>query len=315
MGNTGIPLINIASFLNGKDNEKHRVARQVGVACEGTGFLSIEGHGISSRLIAEAYALAQQFFELPLNDKMRLHVPGSGVAYLPPETESLAASTGVAAPGDLKESFNVKADPNKNIWPAHPDRLKPVWEAYFLEMVGLAQTLMRIFAVALGLPEHFFDDKVDHPKAVLRANHYPPLESIPLPGQYRAGAHTDYGTLTILKASSEQDGLQVLHRNGYWIDVTTRPGTFVINIGDLMMRWTNDHWKSTLHRVVIPSSDKARASSRLSLVFLHNPNPEVMVKCLDICCDTENPPKYEPVLTADYLRLKSKRSRELSITT
>ena len=147
---------------------------------------------------------------------------------------------------------------------------------------------------------------IDNPKAVLRATNYPPLEKAPEPDQFRASPHTDYGTLTIISTNSKT-GLQVCTRSRQWIDVEPPPNSFIVNIGDLMMRWTNDKWISTLHRVTNPPPDQA-GKRRQSLVFFHNPNPCVLIKCLDCCCSPKNPPKYPPILAEEYLKVKSRRS-------
>jgi isopenicillin N synthase-like dioxygenase len=135
---------------------------------------------------------------------------------------------------------------------------------------------------------------------VLRLLNYPPLPVLK-PGMTWAGEHTDYGILTILW-SPNSGGLQAKNRAGRWLDVDAAPDTFVINIGDLMMNWTNDRWVSTLHRVVPTSGDTTRR--RQSIPFFYNPNPDALIECLPTCTDAQHPPKYVPILARDHLQMK-----------
>ena len=239
---------------------------------------------------------------------MKLKLRPSGVGYSPVGGETLAASLGQATPADLKESLNIGAQIGQNLWPETPADLKTTAVRYFQTMAALAAALMRVFALALALPEHDFEDKIDHHNSFLRVINYPAQETQPLPGQLRAGAHSDYGTLTILLSENAPGGLQVRNRDDEWVDVQTVPDSFVVNLGDLMMRWTNDRWVSTLHRVVNPPSDKRGISRRQSLVFFHNPNPDAIIACLESCYGPGHPAKYPPVSAGDYLILKSRQA-------
>lgn len=309
-----IPIIDISPFFDKDSAGKQEVTKKVGYACEKIGFMIIVGHGVSESLVSRTSVVAQNFFALSHEEKLKVHMPGKGRGYLPLETESLASSKfGKATPGDLKESFNIGANHAQNRWPDRPKHMRSIWTDYFHAMMGLSTHIIRIFAVALGLPERFFDKMTDNPKAVLRATNYPPLQKVPGPEQFRAGPHTDYGTLTIISTNPET-GLQVYTRSGQWIDVEPPSNSFIVNIGDLMMRWTNDKWISTLHRVITPSLEQT-GKRRQSLVFFHNPNPCALIKCLDCCCSPENPPKYLPVLAEEYLKEKSRRSlnKDLSV--
>jgi isopenicillin N synthase-like dioxygenase len=165
-------------------------------------------------------------------------------------------------------------------------------------MGALADTVMRIFAVALGKPEGFFDDKIDHHISRLRVRNYPAQPTPPAPGQIRAGAHSDYGSLTLLATEDKPGGLQVCNAQGAWVDVPIVPGTFIVNIGDLMARWTNDTWVSTLHRVVNPPPDADGDTRRLSLVFFHNPNHDAEIASLVPDC----PARYPPTTSGAHLR-------------
>jgi isopenicillin N synthase-like dioxygenase len=236
----------------------------------------------------------------------------------------LSYSLNEESPPDFKESFSIgpvdppddayhrAAGPGKffapNLWPEAVPGMRPVWEAYYRQMERVATTLMRIFAAGLGMDKHYFDDKVDRHITNFSVLHYPEQAKPPLPGQLRAGAHTDYGSLTILKPDNAPGGLQV-HKDGNWIDVPTLPGTFVVNLGDLMAEWTNDRWVSTLHRVVNPPRDKAVGSRRLSMAFFHQPNYDAVIECLPTCSDTGRPPRYGKTTSGDHVWMKINKHR------
>jgi isopenicillin N synthase-like dioxygenase len=133
----------------------------------------------------------------------------------------------------------------------------------------------------------------------IRANHYPEQVDPPAPGQIRAGAHTDYGAVTILLPENVP-GVQVLNRAGAWVDVSAPPSTFVCNIGDLMQHWTNDRWISTMHRVVNPPREAAAGNRRLSIPFFHQPNFDALIECLPTCCGPDNPARYEAVTSGQH---------------
>jgi isopenicillin N synthase-like dioxygenase len=307
-----VPVIDISPFLAGTPEGKRQVAEQVGQACSEIGFLTIVGHGVPADLVKRTYDISRQFFDLPHEEKVKVRVNSIGVGYVPLQVESLAASLGQKTPGDLKESLNCGRDFDHDRWPASPPELRSIWVDYFTTLNGLAASIMRIFATALNLPEHYFDDKIEPPQAFMRVINYPDQAEDPLPGQLRAGAHSDYGTLTILRSENVVGGLQVVDRAGQWVDVVTAPDSFVINIGDMMQYWTNDKWVSTVHRVVNPPRDKHQGTRRQSIVFFHSPNENTLISCLEGCSSAESPAKYPPILAGDHLRQKSEKAGTLA---
>lgn len=311
--NPTVPVIDLAPFLAGTPDGKRQVAAVAGQACQQIGFLTFTGHNVPANLVEQTSAVARQFFDLPDDQKRQLKLTPAGVGYSPLRGERLAASLSAdaprqAAPADLKESLNIGADFALNLWPAHPAELRPVMERYFTAMNRLAADLLRVFATALDLPEDYFAGKIDRASAFLRVINYPPPAEAPEPGQLRAGAHTDYGTLTILRSENVAGGLQVRSRAGDWLDVVVPPGAFVVNLGDMMMRWTNDRWTSTLHRVVNPPSAAGSASRRQSLAFFHNPNPDAVIECLPTCCGPDQPAKYPPILAGEFIQQKARQA-------
>lgn len=315
-----VPVIDIAPFTAGSPRERSDVARCVDEACRDIGFLVIGGHGVPSAAIAEIGAVSRAFFDLPLDEKLAVRRPAPSVTrgYIPLEAESVARSQGdAAAPGDLNESLMIGpvdvADDayhrgpaagmhfHPNLWPNRPAGLREAYIGYYRTMSALAGTLMRLFAVGLDLPEPFFDAKIDRHISRLRVRNYPAPEGTPKPGQLRVGQHSDYGSLTILHTEDVPGGLQVRNKEGQWVDVPILPDTFVVNIGELMARWTNDRWAATLHRVVNPPAAAGAQSRRQSLVFFHNPNYDAEIVCLPSCQDADTPPRYPPTTSGEHL--------------
>ena len=160
---------------------------------------------------------------------------------------------------------------------------------------------MRIFALALKLDESHFDRTIDRNISMMRVLRYPAQTTAPLPGQLRAGAHSDYGSMTILRKELSDKSLQVKNKAGEWVGVPVVDGTFIVNIGDLMQQWTNDEWTSTVHRVVNPPLDSPENIDRLSIVFFHQPNYDAVVECLPTCMESDRPAKYAPISSGDHL--------------
>ena len=317
-----VPILDIAPYRRGTAATKAQLVAEVDRACRDIGFLVITGHDVPLSLIARVEATSRRFFELPLAAKQALKRPKDDQVrgYSAVGNEGLSYSLGKKAPGDLKESFSVgpinpaddpyfngpAAGPHfaPNLWPMQIADFRDSWSEYFESMTALAADLMRIFALGLNLPEHFFDDKIDRHISMFRVLSYPNQIERPEPGQLRAGAHSDYGSLTILKIEDRPGGLEVCNQAGDWVSVPVVPNSFVVNIGDLMMQWTNDQWISTLHRVANPPRERATDSLRQSLVYFHQPNYDAMVECLPSCLAPGENAKYPPISSGDHLRNK-----------
>ena len=285
------------------------LAKLVDDICRETGFLVLEGHGVKADVIENLWGAANQFFAQSSEVKQQVKAPYAGYpyGYLGPNAEALAKSKGEDTPPDLKESINggplsvpkgASADAMEfcyqpTLWP-ELDGFRAAWEAYYNEMEALAERVMRLFARALELPVDHFAPYIDAPISALRLLHYPATTGVPLDRQQRAGAHTDYGSLTILLPQPNSQGLQIQTPQGEWIDVPAPEGAFVINIGDLMARWTADRWVSTLHRVVAKPDQPAR----LSVSYFHQSNWEAEIVPLD------GSDAYEPVLSGLHLMEK-----------
>ncbi len=323
-----VPLIDLGPFRHGNAAARAEVAAQVDRACREIGFLVVANHGVPDDLIEATRAVSRAYFDLPLEEKMRVVRPAPDVTrgYIGLEAESVArARDASATAGDLNESLMIgpvdlpPADYAfapaagkhfaPNLWPEHPAALPGVWSDYYRAMGALAETIMRVFALGLRLDEHYFDTMVDRHISRLRVRNYPAPSTVPQPGQLRAGAHSDYGSLTILHTEDKPGGLQVFTKAGAWEPVPILPGCFVVNIGDLMERWTNDAWVSTLHRVVVPPAGAGAESRRQSLVFFHNPNYDAAVAALPGTVAAGAAPIFPPTTSGEHLRAQFVRTQ------
>jgi isopenicillin N synthase-like dioxygenase len=315
---SAVPVIDLAPARGADGAARARVAIQIDDACREIGFFAVTGHGVPERGVDDLRRSAHEFFSLPLAEKLAARHPvgGTNRGYHPVGGESLSYANDAAAPPDLKEFFHVGPvdttdDPYytsalgrqhfaPNIWPKAPAGFAPAAIAYYRAMDALVALLMRLAALALGTHEAFFDDKIDRSIGTMRLNYYPASPTAAAPGQLRAGAHTDYGGFTILSGEDVPGGLEVRTRGDEWIAVPTRPHVFVVNIGDLLMRWTNDRWLSTLHRVVNPPPGAGRRRARLSIAFFNHPNYDALIECLP----SQGAAKHAPVLSGEYRDLK-----------
>ncbi len=304
------------------------LATEIDRVCSDIGFFQIVGHGVDRELIDRTWATVRAFFDLPLAERLAAARPRPDYpfAYVPMAGETLSNSIGDGGQPDLKETFNMgpvvrppnglagrPTDPDEavlflpTLWPPTMASLRPALEAYFVAMDDLAARILRLCAIGLGLDADFFAPRIDVGTTALRALNYPDQPVPPPPGQLRAGAHTDYGTITILRQDAAPGGLEVLdQRTGLWTAVPSIPDAFVINVGDMMAQWTNDRWRSTLHRVVNPSVDAG--ARRQSMAFFHNANYHCEVACLPTCTSADNPPRYAPVFAGPHLLAKFRRT-------
>ncbi len=315
MATETIPTIDLTPLRNGGEIGRREVARQIDAACTEIGFFMVVGHGVPLDLITRTRQRAIDFFALPDEEKMKVQRPPAKISrgYNWVGDRSIAYSMGQAAPPDIQEAFAFGPDGIEelaahvdntsarmyapNIWPERPSDLKPILLSYYDAMAGVASHVLRAMAMALGVNENYFADKFDRQASVTRIIRYPAVTQTPLPGQLRAGTHTDYGAMTFVRGDDTPGGLQVRHRQGGWIDVHIPPGAFVCNIGDLMMRWSNDRWVSTLHRVAVPPPD-AVPTDRISLVSFQNPNPDAVIRCFESCVGSGE--KYPPITVAEH---------------
>lgn len=314
-----LAIVDIEPFIHGDDIARRRVARAFGDAFETTGFAVITGHGVPEALATGLYDAVTDFFLEPYAVKSGYIPPEQtkGRGYLPVGIESVAKTLSGETPPDLCEAlvFTAPHRPGseaRNIWPAEPPRLAGLVQDWTRAMVALTGHLAQLSALALDLPEDHFASAYADPALVLRFVNYPDQVEPPRPGQMRYGEHHDYGALTILRQDAAPGGLQIRDSDGEWKEAGVVPGSFVINVGDLMARWTNNRWRSTLHRVSNPDRNLTGSTRRLSMVAFTGPNESSEVACLPSCTDAGHPPLFEPVTAGDYIRAKLTASMQLT---
>nr|WP_321508474.1 2OG-Fe(II) oxygenase family protein [uncultured Celeribacter sp.] len=287
------PLLDLSAFAAADAEGKAVIGAEVDRICRETGFLAVTGHGVPTDTIEALWSEARAFFaQSPEAKHSVAPTPGGPYGYLGPGTEALAKSRGEDTPPDLKESFNGgpaaippgETDPDALAFCYAPTPFpdlpgfKDAWRSYYAEMENLAARIMEVFAVALGLPQDHFAPVITTPISGMRALNYPAQDKTPEKNQLRAGAHTDYGSLTILLPEPGSRGLEILTPEKEWRGVPPIDGAFVINIGDLMTLWTGGRWTSTLHRVVTPPDWATK--TRMSIAYFHQPNWHAEIKPL-----------------------------------
>ncbi|MAK30339.1 2-oxoglutarate and iron-dependent oxygenase domain-containing protein [Acinetobacter sp.] len=302
-----IPIISISGLFSPLLEDRLQVAMQMKQACEDNGFFYIADHGVSKNLQQKVFEQSRQFFDLPTNEKEKIHKKNSiaNRGYEPLKNQTLEAGT----PADLKEGFyagreyaldsqavlNKRFNHGPNQWPEQFPEFESTMQHYQAELEVLAKHLMRGLALSLNLDENYFDDFCQDSLVTLRLLHYPPQPANPEPNEKGCGAHTDFGALTLL-LQDQQGGLQGWDKHTEsWIDAPPIEGTYVINLGDLIARWTNNHYKSTVHRVINKSGKQ-----RYSVPFFFGGNPDYLVKCLPDCMSESEPSLFVPTTVEQH---------------
>lgn len=299
----GLPVIDLEA-------PRTEVARAVRAACRDTGFFYLVNHGVPSRVVQETFAQSARFFGQDEAAKMAVfHKQSRGLqGYEPLCAQSL---DGVSPP-DLKESYYCSFDlPDShpyvvaglrtfgaNQWPAGLTGFREAMLSHLASITLLGHEVLRLFALSLNLPEDHFDPMFGEASCHLRVVHYPPQPASALDNnQIGAGAHSDWGALTLL-AQDDAGGLQVRNVAGEWVFAQPVPGSFIVNIGDLMARWTNDFYRSSLHRVI----NNVSGRERFSAAFFFGPDPEARIECLPTCTDAANPARYPACTAGEHMR-------------
>jgi isopenicillin N synthase-like dioxygenase len=310
-----IPVVDLADFTSGTPAQKAAFVEALGKAFEDVGFVAVKNHGVPDELIAHQYEYVQQFFAMPLEKKLNFEIPG------------LAGQRGYTSFGrehakgseapDLKEFFQYGQtvednDPIKSEYPANvsvaeiPPFNQTLYNAYRnFEKSGKA--LLQAIALYLHLDEHYFDQYVNNGNSILRCIHYPPITQEPK-SAIRAEQHEDINLITLLVGASA-DGLQILTKQGEWVNVTSLPEQIVVNVGDMLQRLTNNKLRSTTHRVVNPARELWH-TSRFSMPFFLHPRSEMSLACLASCIDNEHPKAYADATAGEYL---DERLREIGL--
>lgn len=303
-----LPVIDLAPMFGSDPEAKRAMAQALRSACIEVGFFYLKNHGVPQPIIDQAFAASAEFFALPYAEKMEIEqtrTPGYP-GYTPMQEES-----GDAKSRKRQEGFNMNLelpldDPyvtsrrpffEPNSWPRRPAGFRDTLLTYFGEMRNLGQKLLGGFALALDLPEGYFQPMITKPITMMRVNHYPPQEDQASDDEdIGNGAHTDFECFTILAQQKGITALQVVNGKGEWISVPPIPGTFVINIADQMERWTNDLFSSTMHRVL-----NKNAMDRTSIAFFFGSDDDIVMSPLPNCVPEGEAPKYPPIRAGDYV--------------
>ncbi len=317
-----IQTIDLTAWFNGDNDQVAEFLRNVDDECRRVGFLRLAGHGVNVELMERMLATTSAFFDLPEEQKLRyvLADKARNRGYAAYGSEALAYSLGVDAKPDMFEAFNCgvevadESDPYvsaerhrmfaENVWPTDPFTMREVWLEYFDACTALALELMGMFSLALGMPKSYLSEHSSRAPSVMRANNYERRSEHPTPvdGQLRMGAHSDYGVCTLLLADPVP-GLQIVGPDGAWHDVLPEPGTFLVNLGDLLAEWTNDRWRSTVHRVVPPKGLNGPARRR-SIAYFHEANYDAVVTVMPTCVGADGVVKYQPITAGEHLMNK-----------
>jgi isopenicillin N synthase-like dioxygenase len=314
-----VPIIDLGLPMPVGAPRGNAVAEAIRRACETSGFFVIVGHGVLEKTIADMYSASREFFGQREESKRAIAVDPVDTLQRGWESnlvlEKFCATrlgeNEIAEGNPARDQF-LLAGPNR--WPELPG-FRDVFLSYYAAMEELALTLMRLIALALKLPERWFDDKFENHMSPLALNYYVPQLEPPVPGSLRNEPHIDFGTVTILYQDDAPGGLQVRDLEGNWLDVPAIPGSFVVNLGRLMSMWTNGRWASTVHRVVHPPAEEAHRD-RISIPFFHQPSPEAVVECIPTCTDEASPPRHAPITSGEYFVSRSRRLyvRRLSLS-
>jgi isopenicillin N synthase-like dioxygenase len=306
-----IPVVDLSEFLSGDEKRKKKFVQDLGKAYEEVGFVAVKNHGIPDQLISDLYKYVHQFFAMPAEAKLKY------------EKKELAGQRGYTSFGrehakgfdapDLKEffQFGQTVEDHEAVKEEYPENLivdeipgftPTLYKAYRnFEKTGKA--LLQAIALYLGLKEHYFDQYIHNGNSILRAIHYPPIKQEPK-SSIRAEQHEDINLITLLVGASA-DGLQILTRQNEWVGVTSLPEQIVVNVGDMLQRFTNNRLRSTTHRVVNPPRE-LWGTSRYSIPFFLHPKSDMSLAALSTCIDEKHPKVYVDITAGEYLdeRLK-----------
>ncbi len=305
-----VPVIDLG--FTGRTDEDRRIAtaRAIGKACETSGFFVIVGHGVPQTVIDEMCTSVRPFFTQSTEIKQQvafdtLDPLQRGWSIWNALEKYSACRIGEPLLDGVQKPGQADGLVAPNRWPDLPG-FREAYLAYYRVIEQMSLRLHRLLALALDLPEDWFDDKLDNHMTPLAVNYYVPARVPGEHGALRTEAHTDFGTVTVLYQEDAPGGLQVRDKDGEWVDVPAIEGSFVVNLGNLMAQWTNNRWASTIHRVINPPDDQAHLD-RISIPFFQQPNPESLISCIPTCFDEENPPRYPAVTSGEYFIARSRR--------
>ncbi len=310
-----IPTLNLEDFNNNDFKKKSKFVRQIGKAYEEVGFVAIKNYGLNNSIEKELYQEVEKFFNLPLEKKLQYEKPklNGQRGYISFGRETAKGHT----KSDLKEFWHFgqhleKNDPlineyEPNVTCHELPNFNQIGRTVFNILENTGIKILQALALHLNLDENYFDQKVKGGNSILRAIHYPPIQTEPK-GAVRAAAHGDINLITILMGASAK-GLEIQTRSGEWISVTALPDHVVVNIGDMLSRFTNNKLHSSIHQVINPPKEEW-GNPRFSIPFFMHPRSEMSLNCLESCVSKENPKKYQDITAGEFLE---ERIKELGL--
>lgn len=311
---TAVPVIDLKGGVRSSAAERRAIAAEIRDACQNIGFFYIVNHGVPDELIQKQFDWTARFFALPMDEKMPLHMRKSPTTagYEPIAEQRLDSqdTSSDAAPPDLKESYYCGMEVpdthafakrrvrgiGHNQWPESLPGFKDQMVVYHGALRDLSNHLLTLVAQSLELEENWFAEHHDWPGSVLRLVRYPPQPASSEFNQLGAGAHTDWGGITLL-AQDNLGGLEVQNAADEWVAAPPIEGSFVVNLGDLMSRWTNGVYRSNMHRVL--NADGTR--DRYSIPFFHSPRFDAVIKPVPTCVSDDQPPKFDLCTTSEHM--------------
>ena len=311
-----LPVIDLAPSFDGAAGERE-TARQIDAVCRESGFFYVTGHGVPQALVDGMFAASRTFFAQPDAVKARTPSHGSPMRRGWDAIGHQALDNG--KPADLLEGFNIglefdPADPlgtsaprrGPNQWPddAVAPGLQATATAYMAALEDTSRHLMRLIALGLELPAGYFEPFMRWPVPSMRLLHYPPQPATAAPEQIGAGAHTDWGALTIL-AQDMHGGLEVAMPDGSWAEATPIEGCFVVNLGDMIPRWTNGLYHSNPHRV---RNRYSNGRPRYSIPFFYEPDYLARIEAVPGTVATGEAPRFAPCTAGEHLREMYRRT-------
>lgn len=320
---SAVASLNINDFFLSQDSIKKQLIDQTNESLTTSGFIQIRDDSIDIELLEKIHAASNMFFQLSIAEKNKVRKPANGAprGYSNFESEYLAGSLGQNLSKDLNESFqigplrNLNSDLKSlddlqyadNIWPNNPENFESLWKKYYLEMENLSLKIFKLFSIILDIHEDYFLKKSSLHTARLRARYYPQLINHADEQQFRASAHTDYGTFSIILPQKKSSGLEYFCRlQNKWKNIQPLENHFIVNLGDLLTIVTNEYWKAPLHRVVAPAIDSNENICRLSLIYFHSFDSNAVVDPHEIYIQKSGYKKYNSIRTADYIIQKLK---------
>lgn len=304
-----IPVIDLGPYLTGVPGAREKAAAELRHAFEDVGFYFIVNHGVPQSLVDAAFAAAARFHAQPLEEKLKLKINSHNIGYLPVRgSVTRHSKINEGNKPNLNEAFFAKRDipadhpdvvaglpfRGANQWPENLAGFRETVLAYQAALEKLALSLVPLYALALDLPADWFDDTFRDPMYTLRMSHYPKVEVVE-ENEFGLAPHTDTSFMTLL-AQNKVPGLSIRLPNGKWVDAPALEGSFLVNGGDMLRRWTNERFLATPHRVINRSGQE-----RYAIPFFFDCNYRAVMECLPTCTGPGNPPKYEPMAYPEYM--------------